>query len=69
MNTSPWYKTQTEYFTGALFGLITLDMFMFLIHCISEKTVSGYSLGSLAITIPVALVWYFQHMYSKHEQH
>lgn len=68
-NTNPWYKSQTEYFTGALFGLITLDIFMFLIHCITEKSFSGYGLGTLAITLPITLVWYFQHLYSKQEQH
>lgn len=68
-DTTPWYKSQPEYFAGALFGLITLDLFMFLIHAITEKTVSGYGLGTLAITIPIVLVWYFQHLYAQHEQH
>ncbi len=66
-NTAPWFKTQTEYFTGALFGLVTLDLFMLLIHCITEKSLSGYNIGTLAITIPIALVWYFQHLYKQHE--
>tara|TARA_R110002167_G_scaffold186072_21_gene386998 strand:+ start:828 stop:1043 length:216 start_codon:yes stop_codon:yes gene_type:complete len=68
-NTTPWYKSQPEYFTGALFGLVTLDLFMFLIHCITEKTLTGYGFGALAITIPIALVCYFQHIYSNQEQH
>ena len=68
-NTTPWYKSQPEYLTGALFGIITLDMFMFLIHCIKEKTLAGYGLGSLAITVPIALVCYFQHIYSNQEPH
>lgn len=66
-NTTPWYKAQSEYFTGALFGLITLDLFMLLIHCITEQRLSGYGLGTLAITIPVSLVWYFQHLYTQQE--
>ena len=68
-DTSPWYKSQPEYLTGALFGLVTLDIFMLLIHCITERTISGYGLGALAITIPIALVYYFQHLYSQQEQH
>lgn len=67
--TAPWYKTQPEYFTGALFGLITLDIFMLLIHCITQKTIMGYGLGTLAITIPIALVYLFQHLYAQQEQH
>jgi hypothetical protein len=67
IETAPWYKTQPEYLTGALFGLVTLDLFMLLIHCITEKSISGYGLGSLAISIPIALVWYFQHIYSESE--
>jgi len=66
-NSAPWYKTQPEYLTGALFGLITLDLFMLLIHCITEKSFSGYGLGSLAITLPIALVWYVQHIYAQQE--
>ena len=65
----PWYKSQPEYFTGALFGLVTLDLFMLLIHCITEKTASGYGLGSLAITIPIVLVYFFQHLYAQQAQH
>ena len=67
--TAPWYKSQPEYLVGALFGLVTLDLFMLLIHCITEKTISGYGLGTLAITIPIALVYYFQHLYSEDEAH
>ncbi len=67
--TTPWYKSQPEYLTGALFGLVTLDVFMLLIHSIIEKTITGYSLGTLAITIPVALVYFFQHLYAQQKQH
>lgn len=69
IETTPWYKSQPEYLAGALFGLVTLDMFMLLIHCITEKTISGYGLGTLAITIPIALVYFFEHLYSQKEQH
>tara|TARA_R110001592_G_scaffold175466_2_gene414645 strand:- start:8057 stop:8272 length:216 start_codon:yes stop_codon:yes gene_type:complete len=69
IETAPWYKTQTEYLTGALFGLITLDVFMLLIYSITEKSISGYGLGGLAITIPIALIWYFQHLYAKQNEH
>ena len=65
---TPWYKSQPEYLTGALFGLVTLDIFMLLIHCITEKTLTGYSLGTLAITIPITLVYFFQHLYAKQEE-
>ena len=68
-NTVSWYKTQPEYLSGALFGLVTLDLFMLLIHLITEKTISGYGLGTLAITIPIALVYLFQHMYTEEDQH
>jgi uncharacterized membrane protein YkgB len=65
--TSPWYKNNREYISGALFGLITLDIFMLLIHGITERSISGYSMGTLAITIPIMLVWYFQQLYSDQE--
>lgn len=69
IDTAPWYKTQPEYLIGALFGLVTLDIFMFLIHCITEKSISGYGLGSLAITIPISIVWYCQHLHAQQNQH
>jgi hypothetical protein len=66
--TQPWYKKQQEYFTGALFGLVTLDLFMLLIHCMLEHSLTGYNLGTLAITLPITLVWYSQHLYSQHTE-
>lgn len=66
---SPWYKSQPEYFAGALFGIVTLDLFMFLIHAITEKTLSGYGLGILAITIPIVIVWYCEHLYRQQDSH
>lgn len=68
-DSTPWYKSQPEYIAGALFGLITLDLFMFLIHAITEKTISGYGLGTLAITLPIVLVWYFEHIYAQQDNH
>lgn len=65
--TTPWYKNNSEYFSGALFGLITLDLFMLLIHGITERSISDYSMGTLAITLPIMLVWYFQKLYSDQE--
>jgi len=65
-----WYDGAEEYISGAFFGLVTLDIFMFLIHCLTERTADGYSLSTLAITVPLLLVWCFQRLYVKEqEQH
>ena len=53
------HKEQNEYITGAFFGLVTLDLFMFLTHCLIEGTTTGYSLSTLVITLPILLVIYF----------
>lgn len=66
-NTIRWYEDFSDYISGALFGLITLDLFMLLIHGISKQSVAGYSMGTLAITIPIMLVWCFERLYAKQE--
>ncbi|KZY31790.1 MULTISPECIES: hypothetical protein [unclassified Oleiphilus] len=66
-NATPWYHDYSDYISGALFGLITLDIFMLLIHGITERSLSDYSMGTLAITIPIMLVWSFERLYSKQE--
>ena len=62
-----WYKEQGEYVTGAIFGLIALDIFMFLVHCITERTVEGYGLSTLVITIGIGLVAGVERLYSQQE--
>ena len=64
-----WYKEQGEYITGALFALIVLDIFMFLMHCITERTADGYGLTTLIITLSVGLVAWVERLYSQQEQH
>ena len=64
-----WYKEQGEYVTGALFGLITLDLFMFLMYCITERTSEGYGLGTLLITACIGFLAWAEKLYSEQEQH
>jgi len=64
-----WYKEQGEYVLGALFGLVTLDIFMFLIHCITQRTTEGYNLTTLVISGAFFAIAYFEYAYSHQEQH
>jgi len=64
-----WYKEQGEYITGGLFALVTLDIFMFLVHCITEKTTEGYGLTTLIITIGLYIVAAVERLYSQQEAH
>lgn len=58
-------KPQNEYIAGAFFGLVTLDLFMLLTHCLFEGTVEGYNLTTLMITLPVLAVIYFERLHAK----
>lgn len=62
-----WFNTQGEYVTGALFGLLTLDVFMFLVHCITERTTEGYGLTSLIIVLGLYMVASVERLYSQQE--
>jgi hypothetical protein len=60
--------SQNEYIAGAFFGLVTLDIFMFLTHCLLNGTTAGYSLSTIVITLPILLVIYFQRLHT-HQDH
>ncbi len=60
-----WHQEYGDYISGALFGLITLDVFMLLIHGMVERSVSDYGFGTLSITVPIMLVWVFERMYTR----
>ena len=64
-----WYKEQGEYITGAIFALIVLDIFMFLMHCITEGTTDGYGLSTLLITLCLGVVAGAEKLYAEQEQH
>lgn len=65
-----WYNEQGEYLTGALFGLITLDIFMFLLHCITQGTTDGYGLTGMLILISIGAVAATEKLYhSQAETH
>ena len=64
-----WYKDQGEYLLGALFGLATLDLFMFIAHCITERTTDGYGLTTFIISLSFFMVAYFERLYSNQEAH
>ena len=60
--------SQNEYIAGAFFGLVTLDLFMFLTHCLLKGTTVGYDLSTIVITLPILLVIYFQRLHA-HQDH
>ena len=62
-----WYKEQGEYITGGLFGLVTLDIFMFLVHCLTERTTEGYGLTSLVIVLGLYIVASVERLYGQQE--
>lgn len=64
-----WYKDQGEYITGGLFALILLDIFMFLMHCITEGTTEGYGLMSLVIVVSLGALAWVEKLYSQQEEH
>lgn len=59
-----WFSRYSDYLLGGLFGLISLDLFLFLMHCISEKTISGYGLSSLVITLALAILVAIERLYA-----
>ena len=59
---------QNEYIAGAFFGLVTLDIFMLLSHCLLNGTAAGYDLSTIVITLPILLVIYFERLHS-HKDH
>ncbi len=63
-----WYKENGEYITGGLFGLVVLDIFMFLVHCLIERTTEGYNLTTLIITVGFLMVALFEKLYSEQEE-
>lgn len=63
-----WYKEQGEYITGGLFALIVLDILMFLIHCITEKTTEGYGLMTLVIALSIGALAWIEKLYSQQEE-
>jgi hypothetical protein len=64
-----WRDEYGDYISGAFFGLVTLDIFMLLIHCMTEQTIEGYSLSTLAISFPLVLAWSFERLYAQHSDH
>ncbi|MFT5718717.1 MAG: glucose uptake protein GlcU [Oleiphilaceae bacterium] len=60
--------SQNEYIAGAFFGLVTLDIFMFLSHCFLKGTATGYDLSTIVVTLPILLVIYFERLHS-HKDH
>lgn len=64
-----WYKDNGEYILGGLFGLVVLDLFMFLVHCLIERSTEGYGLTTLVISTGFMLVAYFEKLYSEQEAH
>jgi len=64
-----WYKDNGEYITGGLFGLVALDVFMFLIHCLIERTTDGYNLMTLVITAGLLIVALCEKLYTEQEAH
>ena len=60
-------NSQNEYVAGAFFGLVTLDIFMFLTHCLFNGTATGYNLSTIVITLPILLVIYFQRLHAKQD--
>lgn len=64
-----WYKEQGEYITGGLFALVVLDLFMFLSHCLIERTAEGYGLTTLLISTAFLLIAYFERLYAHQDAH
>jgi len=62
-----WYRENSEYVTGAFFGLVVLDLFMFLVHCLIEQTTEGYNLMTLVISSGLLLVAYVEKLYAEQE--
>jgi len=64
-----WYKDKGEYVTGALFGLVSLDLFMFFVHCIIEGTTEGYGLTTFVISSGFLSVAAIERMYTQQDEH
>jgi len=63
--TSGWLDEFGDYISGGLTALLCLDLGMFLIHIILERTTEGYSLSTLPFIIVALVLFHIERMYRK----
>lgn len=63
--TSGWLDEFGDYISGGLTALFCLDLGMFFIHIMLERTTEGYSLSTLPFIIVALALFHIERMYSK----
>mgnify|MGYP000002889070 CR=1 FL=1 len=63
--TSGWLDEFGDYISGGLTALLCLDLAMFFIHIILERTTDGYSLSTLPFIIVALVLFHIERMYRK----
>ncbi|UZE96061.1 hypothetical protein [Alkalimarinus alittae] len=64
-HTSSWLDEFGDYISGGLTALLCLDLAMFFIHLMLERTTEGYSLSTLPFIIVALALFHIERMYSK----
>ena len=63
--TSGWLDEFGDYISGGLTALLCLDLGMFFIHIILERTTEGYSLSTLPFIVVALVLFHIERMYRK----
>ncbi len=67
--TSSWLEEYGDYISGGLTALLCLDLGMFLIHLIVERTTEGYGLATLPFIIVALVLFHIERLYRKQASH
>ena len=63
--TSGWLDEFGDYISGGLTALLCLDLGMFFIHIMLERTTEGYGLSTLPFIIVALVLFHIERMYRK----
>ncbi len=63
--TSSWLDEFGDYISGGLTALLCLDLGMFFIHIMLERTTDGYGLNTLPFIIVALVLFHIERMYRK----
>ena len=63
--TSGWLDEFGDYISGGLTALLLLDLSMFFIHLMLERTTEGYGLSTLPFIIVALALFHIERLYRK----
>lgn len=63
-----WIESYKDYLSGGLFALLILDLGMFVVHLMLERTASGYSLFSLVFIVAALALFHIEKLYTEQDE-